>query len=155
MSGSAPGRQRPVKIGWLVTDDRRPRWRRAPAAWLARAVARNGFRQRLRTPVEELDRARLEARYRDLDCTPIAEAPLRRPVRLGGEIQGVTVVPRADSPSLEVTIADGSGAKVVAVFLGRRRIGGLSVGHSVSVEGVLQEDRHRLMLLNPSYQLLA
>lgn len=116
-------------------------------------MAKRGFRQRLRASVDELDRSRLEQRYQGLDVTSIAGAPLRTPVRIAGEVQSVTVVPRADSPSLEVVISDGSG-KAVAIFLGRRKIGGLRSGKGVVLEGVIQEDRSRRILYNPAYALI-
>jgi hypothetical protein len=116
-------------------------------------MAKRGFRQRMRASVEELDRSRLEERYQGLDVTSIAAAPLRTPVRIAGEVQSVTVVPTATSPSLEVVISDGSG-KAVGVFLGRRKIGGLRSGKGVVLEGVMQQNRNRLVLLNPAYALI-
>jgi RecG-like helicase len=116
-------------------------------------MAITGFRKRLRASVEELDRDRLEERYSGLDVSPIGEAPRREPARVAGEVQAMTVVPRATSPSLEVVISDGTG-KVVGIFLGRRRVGGLRVGTGVVLEGVLQDERNRVVMLNPAYVLL-
>jgi len=111
------------------------------------------LRHRLSQTVEELHEERLQQRYRSLDLLPIGEAPLRVPIRVGGEVQELQVVPRAGSPSLEVTIGDGSG-RAVAVFTGRRRISGLDPGRSLVVEGVGRHERGRLLLLNPSYTLV-
>jgi hypothetical protein len=116
-------------------------------------VAFRDLRTRLTATVEQLDRTRLQERYQGLDLTSIANAPVREPVRLGGEVQETRVVPRAGSPSLEVTIADGTG-RAVAVFTGRKRIGGLTLGRGVVIEGVGRTDRGRLVLLNPAYTLL-
>ena len=116
-------------------------------------MAISGFRKKLRASVEELDRDRLETRYAGLDVSTIADAPRREPARVAGEVQAMTVVPRASSPSLEVVVADGTG-KVVGVFLGRRRIGGLRVGTGVVLEGVLQKERNRVVILNPAYVLI-
>lgn len=110
-------------------------------------------RARLTASIEELDQARLESRYEGVGSTPIDEAPLRQPVRVAGEVRSVTFVPRASSPTLEVSISDGTG-KAVAVFLGRRRIGGLSPGRGILLEGILQQDHSRLVLINPVYLLL-
>lgn len=107
----------------------------------------------MRVSVDELDRSRLAHRYRGLDVTTIAEAPQRTPVRVAGEIQSVAMVPRAGNASLEVMVSDGT-ARAVAVFLGRRRIAGLHPGTGVVLEGVIQEDRSRLVLLNPAYALI-
>lgn len=74
-------------------------------------------------------------------------------MRVGGEVQSFQVRPRAGSPSLEITVSDGSG-KAVAVFTGRRRIAGLDCGRGVLLEGAGRDERGRLVLLNPSYTLL-
>jgi hypothetical protein len=111
------------------------------------------LRKRLTASVQELDRSRLSDRYSGLGLTPIAETPLRRPVRLGGEVQTVQLVPRAGSSSLEVTVSDGSG-KAVAVFTGRRGIAGLTCGRGVLLEGVGRDEEGRVVLVNPTYTLL-
>ena len=75
-------------------------------------------------------------------------------MRIGGEIQGLQVVPRAGSPSLEVTIADGTG-RAVAVFTGRKRLPGASTpAGGVVLEGVGRPERGRMLLINPAYTLL-
>ncbi|CAN5717783.1 hypothetical protein BH20ACT2_BH20ACT2_04580 [soil metagenome] len=112
------------------------------------------LKRRLTTSVEELDQARLQERYQGLGLTSIAEAPLRRPVRVGGEVQGIQVVPRAGAPSMEVTVDDGTG-RAVAVFTGRRHIGGLGPGSGLLLEGVAGPDHRRIVLMNPAYTLLA
>ena len=111
------------------------------------------LRTKLAKSMEELDEDRLQARYQGLGVTPIAEAPPRTPVRLGGEIQATQVVPRAGSPSLEVTISDGTG-RAVAVFTGRRRLGGVDCGRSLVIEGVGRPEHGRVLVLNPAYQLV-
>ena len=109
--------------------------------------------KRLTQSVGDLDKARLQTRYEGLGLTAISEAPLREPVRLVGEVAGMQVVPRAGSPSLEVTISDGTG-RATAVFTGRRRITGLDPGRGVLFEGVGRKEQGRMVLLNPAYTLL-
>jgi hypothetical protein len=92
-------------------------------------------------------------RYAGLDMTSIAEVQLREPARLGGEVQGLRVVPRSGSSSLEVTVTDGSG-RAVAVFLGRRSLPGVTPGRGVVLEGVPRKEGGRCVLLNPAYTLL-
>lgn len=111
------------------------------------------LKRRLTASVQQLDQARLQDRYQGLGLTPIAEAPLRQPVRLGGEVQETRVVPRAGAPSLEVTVADGTGRAIV-IFTGTKKIHGLGLGRGVLVEGVARMDRGHLVLLNPAYTLL-
>ena len=109
--------------------------------------------RRLRSSVEELDRARLQERFCNVACMPIGTAPKRQPVRVAGEVQRMRIVPRAGSPSLEVAVSDGSG-EAVAVFTGRRSLGGVEHGRSVLLEGVAHDERGRTVLLNPAYTLL-
>jgi RecG-like helicase len=75
-------------------------------------------------------------------------------VRLGGEVQGLQVVPRAGSPSLEVTISDGTG-RAVAVFYGRKKLPGVDPGRRMVISGVARSERGRMLLINPAYTLLA
>lgn len=89
----------------------------------------------------------------DLRVTPISEAPVRQRVLIAGEVQGMQVVPRAGSPSLEVTVSDGSG-RAAAVFYGRRRLGGVDPGRRVLLEGVGRIERGRLVLVNPAYTIV-
>jgi hypothetical protein len=116
-------------------------------------MAFKNLRHKLNRAVADLDKARLHDRYEGLGLTHIDEAPRRTPVRVGGEVQAIQVVPRNGSPSLEVTISDGTG-KAVAVFLGRRRMGGVNPGRGILLEGVGRGDDDRLVLLNPAYTLL-
>lgn len=110
------------------------------------------LRNKLSQTVEQLDEERLQSRYEALDTIAIGSAPLRERVVVGGEIQGLQVVPRAGSPSLEVTISDGTG-RAVAVFTGRKRLGGIDPGRTIVVEGVGRQERGRMLLVNPAYTL--
>ena len=103
--------------------------------------------------VAELDKARLQDRYAGLDITSICDIPLRQPIRVGGEVQGLRVVPRAGSSSLEVTVTDGKG-RAVAVFLGRRSIAGVVPGVGIVLEGVARREGGRNVLINPAYTIL-
>jgi hypothetical protein len=116
-------------------------------------VGLRDLKRRLTSSIEELDAHRLQDRYRGLGVTPIAEAPERVPIRIGGEITRIRVVPRAGSPALEVTVSDGTG-EAIAVFLGRRSLGGCEHGRGVLLEGVAHPEKNRPVLLNPAYTLL-
>jgi hypothetical protein len=98
------------------------------------------------------ERSRTKGRYDDLEVTTISEIPLRQPVRVMGTVRSLTTVSKATSPTLEAMVADDSG-RIVAVFLGRRGLGGLRCGESVVLEGVAQMHRGRLVMLNPLYTL--
>jgi hypothetical protein len=109
--------------------------------------------ERWTKPIEELDRRDLEAFCTTLGSTPLDEIELRHPVRVAGEVRSLRIVPRAGADALEASVNDGRGS-VTAVFLGRRRILGMSPGRKVVLEGVVAgEDRRRLMY-NPVYTLL-
>jgi hypothetical protein len=116
-----------------------------------------GLRDRVRNltaATHEIEQDRLSGRYAGVGATPIAEAPLRVRTTVAGEITSMRVVPRAGSPSLEVSVNDGTGL-AVAVFTGRRSIPGVSPGKGIAIEGVARQDHKRILLLNPAYRLLS
>lgn len=112
-----------------------------------------GIRRKLNQSIKEIEDERIGARFEDLDVTPIADAPTRVQVQLAGEISGLQVVPRAGSPSLEITFTDGTG-RAAAVFTGRRRLGGVDCGRRIMVDGVARIERGRTILVNPAYTIL-
>jgi len=117
-------------------------------------VARERRRPGLTAGTHEIEQGRLSGRYAGVATTSIADAPTRTPMKIAGEITGIRVVPRAGSPSLEVTVSDGSGLSAIAVFTGRTSIPGVQPGKGVVLEGVARPEGKGIMLLNPTYQLL-
>ncbi len=65
---------------------------------------------------------------------PINEAPDRERVCVQGTLRTVTLRPRGGVPALEAELYDGSGS-INLVWLGRRRIGGISPGRAIRVGG--------------------
>lgn len=110
-------------------------------------------RRRLTASTEELHHRSLIDLWSEHSVTRIADVENRSRVRVGGEVQGVQVLPRAGSPTLEISIHDGTG-RIVARFTGRRAIGGISPGRRLLLEGFAHAERNRIVLLNPSYTLL-
>jgi hypothetical protein len=108
---------------------------------------------RLTKPVEELDREALCRFCDELGATAMNEITPRAPVRVAGEVRAVRIVPRAGAPATEVTVSDCRGA-VVAVFLGRRKIAGMSPGRHLVLSGVVGRDGNRFIVYNPEYTLL-
>jgi hypothetical protein len=102
---------------------------------------------------EEFDREKLVALCDSLGLAPIPAISPRTQVRIGGEVRSVRVVPRAGAPSLEVTINDGRGF-ATAVFLGRRKIAGITPGRKIVIEGMAREHAKRHLIVNPLYTLL-
>jgi RecG-like helicase len=122
-------------------------WRRGGTVALRKMV------DRLTKPIDELDREALEHYCDELGATPMNQITARTPIRVAGEIRSVRIVPRAGAPAMEVTASDGRGS-VVAVFLGRRKIAGMSPGRRVLLSGVAGRDGNRFILYNPEYSLL-
>lgn len=86
--------------------------------------------------------------------TAIADVVARRPVRVVGQVVRMRARPTGGQPSLAVTVSDDTGS-VVAVWTGRRAIGGITLGRSVMLDGVPRIVGERLEFVNPAYTLLA
>ena len=87
-----------------------------------------------------------------VELTPIGDVVARSRVRVKGQVRSIRVRPWADVATLEVVLVDGTGG-LALVFLSRRRIGGISLGTTMSAEGVVVAHDRRLALLNPIYDL--
>jgi hypothetical protein len=111
------------------------------------------FVEKLTKPVEESDREQLVSWCNTRDVVPIADVELRQPVRVAGEVRSVRIVPRAGADALEATVSDGR-ASVTAIFLGRRKIPGVSPGRRILLEGVVAKDRDGRVIYNPLYTLV-
>lgn len=111
------------------------------------------LKSRLRATVAQLDEHRLQERFVGLDITPMAQMPSRTAVRVGGEITRMRTRPRSGVAAFEVTVSDGTGS-AVAVFTGRRQLGGVHHGRGILLEGVAHPDHGRQVLMNPAYTLL-
>lgn len=109
---------------------------------------------RLTKTVEEADREKLAEFCSQLvGCQPCDQLEPRTVARVVGEVTSVRVVPRAGAPSLEVGVTDGRGA-VTAVFFGRKKIAGLSLGRRLVIEGMVAPLNNRVFMYNPVYELL-
>jgi len=118
-------------------------------------VALRKFVRGLKSTTDDLHRERLTGRFdpASLDTVEIAAAPFRERIRIAGEVARLRVVPRAGSPSLEVTVDDGTGRALI-VFTGRRRIIGIDPGRAIVVEGTARQVHNRAVMMNPTYTLL-
>ena len=109
--------------------------------------------------LSESDEARLAAEIRTWSETVpgtvrISEAPKRDRVKIAGVIKRITVFPMQDHETLEALVSDGTG-EVTVVFMGRRGIGGLSLGTRVVMRGVLGEQRGGMRMINPVLEFSA
>jgi hypothetical protein len=116
-------------------------------------MALKNFIERLRTPVDVLDRADLDASMSGIGCLRIDEVVPPAAVRVAGEVSSVRIVPRAGAPALEVSISDGRGS-LIGVFLGRRKITGMSPGRRVIFEGFAAKHGNHTMIYNPEYRFI-
>lgn len=115
---------------------------------LRRALAR------LTSSDEELEAAELREDVAEAGATPIAELHDRQRVCVSGTLRAVTLRPRAGVPALEAELYDGTGALAI-VWLGRRRIPGISCGRQLVAEGLVSSSEGRPVLFNPRYELRA
>ena len=111
------------------------------------------LKKRLTASVRELDDQRLQDRFHGLDITAMADLQCRLPVRVGGEITRMRTMPRSGVAAVEVTVSDGTGS-AVAVFTGRRQLGGVEHNRAIVLEGVAHDEHGKRVLLNPAYTLL-
>jgi RecG-like helicase len=103
--------------------------------------------------MEDIDREKLGDFATAAGGQSIASLAARQRATVAGEIKSVRIVPRAGAPAMEVQIADGGGT-VTAVFLGRRKIGGVVAGRKLIVSGLVMADGKRLLMYNPLYELV-
>jgi hypothetical protein len=123
------------------------------------AGRRMGALRRFLDRLSESDGARLESETRGwAEKVPgtvrIGQAPLRDAVKIAGVIQRITVSPVRDQESVEALVSDGTG-EVVVVFMGRRGVGGLTLGTRVVVEGVIGEQHGVVRMINPRLEFTA
>jgi hypothetical protein len=85
--------------------------------------------------------------------TPIGDVRWRDQVRVRGQIHSVRVAPQRDTPTFEVVVDDGTGT-LLAVFLGRRDLAGVTVGTRIELTGTAGIHQNRLAVLNPTYVIV-
>lgn len=85
--------------------------------------------------------------------TRIGTVEWRQEVHVVGRVRSIRVQPRADVPTLECVLDDGTGGLSV-VFLGRREVPGIRLGTTLAVSGRAGAHHGRLALLNPDYEIM-
>ena len=85
--------------------------------------------------------------------TAIAGVEWREAVHVSGRVRSIRVQPRADVPTLECVVDDGT-AGLSVVFLGRRNVPGIRLGTTLDVEGRVGTHHGRLAILNPDYEIV-
>ncbi len=101
----------------------------------------------------EVDADRLENDATASGATHIRDCPGGCTVTVTGRLRSVTLRPVANAPAVEADLYDGTG-RLNVVFLGRRRIPGITPGRRMVVHGrIILRDGERSMV-NPRYELL-
>lgn len=90
--------------------------------------------------------------HRRAGQTPIDELVDRCEASVLGVVRSVTVQPRANMPALIAEIYDGSKA-LNLIFLGRRRIGGVTEGTCLSARGRVTYQQGIPTIFNPAYEI--
>lgn len=88
------------------------------------------------------------------DVTRLGECLTRERHKVAGVIHNIRIDPREGRDSIEATITDGTGT-LVAKWLGRSSMSGITLGAGLIMEGVIGEQDGDLVMLNPDYDLLS
>ena len=108
---------------------------------------------RLTSTQAQIDDAELQAEVADAGADPIQQCQCGVPSTVVGRLRSVTLRPGDAVPAVEAQLWDGTG-ELTLVFLGRRRIAGISAGRSLVAHGrPIVRDGVRTMV-NPRYELL-
>ncbi|HET7173364.1 MAG TPA: OB-fold nucleic acid binding domain-containing protein [Nocardioidaceae bacterium] len=103
---------------------------------------------------DQLDAEDLQEASAGQGCRKIDEVGDREVATLYGHLKNVSLAPRGGTPTLEATLYDGSGV-VRLVWLGRRKIGGISAGATLVVWGRVSCQNGDRIMYNPQYELVA
>lgn len=107
---------------------------------------------RLARSESELEDAALQEDTGRLGGTPICDLADRSEASVCGAVRSVTLRPRLNVPALVVELYDGS-KTVNLVWLGRRRIGGISPGTYLTAHGRVTFKRGIPTIFNPAYEI--
>lgn len=104
-------------------------------------------RSRAQQEAHELQRENV-----DRACLSICDCSPGSTVTIAGTVRAMSIRPRSQVPSLEIDLYDGTGS-VRVVWLGRRRILGISPGRRLIVSGRLNQVAGEPIVYNPRYEL--
>lgn len=105
-----------------------------------------------RFSLEHQEDAELQQQSVVAGCTAVAEAPNREKVQVHGVLRSVALRPVDQVTALEAELYDGS-APLTLVWLGRRRIVGISPGRGLTVTGRIGRRGSERVMYNPAYRL--
>jgi hypothetical protein len=114
---------------------------------------RRGLISRFTRSEDEVRADQLQEQAHDHGATLVRDCVAGTPTTVAGRLRSVTLRPVANAPAVEAELFDGSG-RMTLLFLGRRRIAGITPGRRVVVTGrPIERDGERHMV-NPRYTLL-
>ena len=105
-----------------------------------------------RWSVERQENAELDDSRAAAGCEAIESCPARGRVDVHGVLRSVTLRPIDNVTALEAELHDGTGS-VTLVWLGRRRIVGISSGRSLTATGRIGRRGSERVMYNPAYRL--
>ena len=101
-----------------------------------------------------MDADRLQSEGVGHDARPIRDCVVGQPSTFPGLLKSVTLRPVQGAPVVEADLWDGTG-QINIVFLGRRRIPGITPGRHLVIHGRPTMREGQLTMMNPRYELLA
>ena len=117
------------------------------------SATRPGFFQRFTRTQTQVDADRLEGDATDIGATHIRDCVGGSTTTVTGRLRSVTLRPVAKAPAVEAELWDGTG-RLTLLFLGRRRIPGITPGRHVVVHGRPIVRDGETAMVNPRYELL-
>jgi hypothetical protein len=114
-----------------------------------------GFRELLRrwtASAEDLDADELRAETVRSGCMQCGQVYRGELVTVTGRLRTVVYTPRANLPTLEADLFDGTDV-VTLVWLGRRQIAGIEPGRTLTARGRVAVREQRKVIYNPFYEL--
>ena len=101
----------------------------------------------------ELEAQELLDELSSAEISRIADCRAGDKPQVSGTVRSLTIRPRTALPALEIDLYDGSGSLRV-LWLGRRRIQGISPGRKMIIHGRIATSEQQLTVFNPRYLLL-
>jgi len=106
---------------------------------------------RLSSSTGDIEAEELRESAEAAGCHPIAHCSDRDVVWLHGSLSTVTLRPRGGVCTLEADLDDGSGT-ITLVWLGQRRITGVTPGRPMTVHGRVSYSDGKRVMYNPRYE---
>jgi hypothetical protein len=114
---------------------------------------KQGLLSRLLRSQSDLDADRLQSEAQDKGATLVRDCQGGCVSTVQGRLRSVTLRPVGKAPAVEAELWDGTG-RLTLLFLGRRRIAGITPGRAIVVHGRAIVRDGSAVMVNPRYELL-